>query len=119
MLRGLRIAARLGLSLTKDTETEIHKLSPSNENLDQFRLMLELNYMSYGAVEPSICLLHKFKLLEMFLPFHELLFNLIKLVSCDRPAHCNMWTLTFECGLILLRLLRLLSPTSPTSLKDC
>ncbi|KAK2656867.1 hypothetical protein Ddye_009919 [Dipteronia dyeriana] len=112
MLRALRIAARLGLSLTKDTETAIRKLSPSIGKLDQFRLMLELNYMlSYGAAKPSICLLHKFNLLEMFLPFHasyldeqtskapaqnckmlmKLLFNLDKLVSCDRPAHCSLW----------------------------
>ncbi|KAH7566183.1 hypothetical protein JRO89_XS08G0111900 [Xanthoceras sorbifolium] len=112
MLRGLRIAARLGLSLTKDTETAIHKLSSSIEKLDQFRLMLELNYMlSYGAAEASICLLHRFNLLEMFLPFHaaylneqtskapaqnckmlmKLFCNLDKLVSCDRPAHCTLW----------------------------
>ncbi|KAK2655193.1 hypothetical protein Ddye_008245 [Dipteronia dyeriana] len=66
MLRGLIIAARHGLSLTKDTETAIRKLSPSIEKLDQFRLILELNYMlSYGVAEPSICLLHKLNLLEL------------------------------------------------------
>jgi tRNA nucleotidyltransferase/poly(A) polymerase len=36
----------------------------------QDRIMLELNYMlSYGAAEPSLCLLQRFSLLELILPF--------------------------------------------------
>jgi len=37
----------------------------------QNKIMIELNYMlSYGAAEPSLHLLWKFKLLEFLLPVH-------------------------------------------------
>ncbi|KAJ8764096.1 hypothetical protein K2173_005000 [Erythroxylum novogranatense] len=111
ILRGLRLAGRLGLSISKETETAMHKLSSSVENLGKGRIMTELNYMlSYGAAVSTICLLQKFNLLEMFLPFQatylqksgkrsawtsrmllKLFFNLDKLVSCDRPCDCLLW----------------------------
>ncbi|XWS42225.1 hypothetical protein CRYUN_Cryun17cG0149800 [Craigia yunnanensis] len=76
ILRGLRIAARLGLSFSKDTESAMHDLSASIEGLDKFRLMLELNYMlSYGAAESSICLLQRFNLLDIVLPFQAAYIN--------------------------------------------
>ncbi|KAK3005925.1 hypothetical protein RJ639_017798, partial [Escallonia herrerae] len=71
ILRGLRIAARLGLSFTKETERAIHEFSPSLLSLSKSRIMMELNSMlSYGAAEPSLCLLQRFNLLEILLPFH-------------------------------------------------
>ncbi|KAK2966854.1 hypothetical protein RJ640_027813 [Escallonia rubra] len=71
ILRGLRIAARLGLSFTKETERAIHEFSPSLLTLSKSRIMMELNSMlSYGAAEPSLCLLRRFNLLEILLPFH-------------------------------------------------
>ncbi|KAK3008462.1 hypothetical protein RJ639_013291 [Escallonia herrerae] len=71
ILRGLRIAARLGLSFTKETERAIHEFSPSLLNFSKSRIMMELNSMlSYGAAEPSLCLLQRFNLLEILLPFH-------------------------------------------------
>ncbi|XP_038722137.1 uncharacterized protein LOC120014292 isoform X2 [Tripterygium wilfordii] len=124
ILRGIRIAARLGLSLSKDTATAIRNLSSSVGMLAKSRIMLELNYMlSYGAAEPSICLLRRFKLLEIFLPFHaaclnqqtsekytasslmlmKLFFNLDKLVTCDRPCDCRLWVglLAFHLALVI------------------
>ncbi|OMO83406.1 hypothetical protein COLO4_22540 [Corchorus olitorius] len=121
ILRGLRIAARLGLSFSKDTESAMQDLASSIEGLDKFRLMLEVNYMlSYGSAESSICLLHRFKLLKILLPFQaeyiknqrrsgrnvmmlmKLFFNLDKLVSCDRPADPSLWValLMFHLALV-------------------
>ncbi|XP_057981490.1 uncharacterized protein LOC131166879 isoform X2 [Malania oleifera] len=123
ILRGLRIAARLGLSFSKDTETAIHKLSLSIMSLDKSRIMMELNYMlSYGAAEPSLYLLQRFNLLELLLPFHaaylaqqssnqiasrsmmlmKLFFSLDNLVTCDRPTDCSMWVglLAFHLALV-------------------
>ncbi|KAE8685956.1 putative plant ubiquilin [Hibiscus syriacus] len=109
ILRGLRIAARLCLSFSRDIERAMHDLSASIGGLDKFRLMLEINYMlSYGAAVPSICLLQRFNLLNILLPFQaayidqqrsaknsmmlmKLFFNLDKLVSCDHPADSNLW----------------------------
>ncbi|XVF59888.1 hypothetical protein PTKIN_Ptkin07bG0312100 [Pterospermum kingtungense] len=123
ILRGLRIAARLGLSFSKDTESAMHDLSASIEGLDKFRLMLELNYMlSYGAAETSISLLHRFNLLNILLPIQaayinqqrsaknsmmlmKLFFNLDKLVSCDHPADSKLWV-----GLLMFHLALLNNP---------
>lgn len=112
ILRGIRIAARLGLSLSKETENAIRTLSSSIKGLDKSRMLLELNYMlSYGAAGPSLCLLRRFNLLEVLLPYHaahlaqqvrnqsaqspvmlmKLFFNLDKLLSCQRPSNCNLW----------------------------
>lgn len=108
ILRGLRIAARLCLSFSKDTERAMYDLSASIGGLDKFRLMLEVNYMlSYGAAVQSICLLQRFNLLNILLPFQaayisqhratknsmmlmKLFFNLDKLVSCDHPADSSL-----------------------------
>ncbi|KAK9990015.1 hypothetical protein SO802_025000 [Lithocarpus litseifolius] len=121
ILRGLRIAARLGLSLSKDTETAIHDLSSSVQSLGKSRIMMELNYMfSYGAAEPSLCLLQRFNLLEILLPFHaaylqeakqsskrpimlmKLFSHLDNLVTCDRPSDCSLWVglLAFHLALV-------------------
>ncbi|KAK8717628.1 hypothetical protein V6N13_044889 [Hibiscus sabdariffa] len=120
ILRGLRIAARLHLSFSKDIERAMHDLSDSIAGLDKFRLMLEVNYMlSYGAAVPSICLLQKFNLLNILLPFQaayinqqrsvknsmmlmKLFFNLDKLVSCDHPADSSLWVgmLMFHLALV-------------------
>ncbi|XP_052197608.1 uncharacterized protein LOC127804705 isoform X2 [Diospyros lotus] len=123
ILRGLRIAARLGLSFSKETEFAIRKLSSSIATLPQCRIMMELNYMlSYGAAEPSLCLLQRFNLLEVLLPFHaaylaqqacrkshqgsimlmKLFFNLDKLVTCDQPSDCSLWVglLAFHLALV-------------------
>ncbi|XP_022867742.1 uncharacterized protein LOC111387420 [Olea europaea var. sylvestris] len=91
--------------------------------LEISRAWLELNYMlSYGAAEPSLLLLHKFKLLEIFLPCHamylakqagkqpglrssmlmRLFFNLDQLITCDRPCDSTLWValLVFHLALI-------------------
>ncbi|RDY14224.1 pcnB, partial [Mucuna pruriens] len=101
ILRGFRIAARLGLSISRETEAAIwtyHSLVKDLDKVPQLKfyegvimailllipvvhglcrnvslnkIMIELNYMlSYGAAEPSLRLLWKFKLLEFLLPVH-------------------------------------------------
>ncbi|XP_011022149.1 PREDICTED: uncharacterized protein LOC105124023 [Populus euphratica] len=124
ILRGIRIAGRLGLSISKDTETAICKLQSSVKSLNKDRIKMELNYMlSYGAAESTILLLQRFHLLKIFLPFHaaylheqadevsaqcstmlmKLLSSLDKMVSSDRPCDCSLWVglLAFHQALVL------------------
>ncbi|KAI3462331.1 hypothetical protein Pfo_018994 [Paulownia fortunei] len=112
ILRGLRLAARLNLSFSKETEAAIYSLSSSVADLSKSRISLEMNYMlSYGAAEPSLLLLKRFKLLEILLPFHaaylceqvdnrlgqrplmlmKLFFNLDQLITCDQPCNDSLW----------------------------
>ncbi|KAI3415162.1 uncharacterized protein J3R85_015484 [Psidium guajava] len=123
ILRGVRIAARLGLALSRDIEIAIGSLSSSITCLNKDRLMLEVNSMlSYGAAEPSLCLLQRLRLLEIILPFHaayldqqnkgytaqsslmlmRLLYNLDKVVSCNQPSDCTLWIglLAFHLALV-------------------
>ncbi|KAH0719404.1 hypothetical protein KY290_016108 [Solanum tuberosum] len=123
ILRGLRLAARLKLSFSKEIEIAMHKLSPSIMILNKSRLMMEVNYMlSYGAAEPSLSLLQRYSILEMLLPFHaahlaqqsnkqlsessvmlmKLFSSLDQLVTCDRPSHDSLWValLAFHLALI-------------------
>ncbi|KAL2522047.1 Polynucleotide adenylyltransferase family protein [Forsythia ovata] len=123
ILRGLRLAARLNFSFSEETEAAIYNLSSSIAGLEKSRALLELNYMlSYGAAEPSLLLLKKFKLLEIFLPRHalylanqagkqpglrssmlmKLFFNLDQLITCDRPCDASLWValLVFHLALI-------------------
>ncbi|KAL4577765.1 hypothetical protein LXL04_013878 [Taraxacum kok-saghyz] len=111
ILRGLRIAARLGLSFSKDIETAIHKHASSLLDLSKSRIMMEMDYMlSYGAAESSLILLHKFHILEILLPFQAayisrqtsgsgqcnmmlmmMFSHMDKLFSCDQPSSCRLW----------------------------
>ncbi|XP_061346107.1 uncharacterized protein LOC133291792 [Gastrolobium bilobum] len=123
ILRGFRIAARLGLSLSKETEAAIWTYSSLVKSLDKNKIMIELNYMlSYGAAEPSLRLLWKFNLLEFLLPVHaayldeqtskedaqasnmlmKLFFHLDNVVACDRPSDCTLWIglLAFHLALV-------------------
>ncbi|KAI3947783.1 hypothetical protein MKX01_034448 [Papaver californicum] len=123
ILRGLRIAARLGLSFSKETEIAIQDHLSSVKNLNKTRLMMEMNYMfSYGVAEPSLCLLRRFKLLDIILPFHaaylvqespdqsaqsslmlmKLFSCMDKLLACDRPSGCFLWValLSFHLALV-------------------
>ncbi|XP_062102754.1 uncharacterized protein LOC133812929 [Humulus lupulus] len=123
ILRGLRLAARLGFSFSRDTATAIRNFSSSLLTLSKSRIMMEFNYMlSYGAAEPSLCLLQRFNLLSFFLPFHaayleqqastksdqnstmlmKLFFNMDKVASCDHPSDCRLWVglLAFHLALV-------------------
>ncbi|XBH96310.1 CC-adding tRNA nucleotidyltransferase-like isoform X2 [Triticum dicoccoides] len=112
ILRGLRVAARLGFQFSSETSTAIRDLSPSIIDIDKTRLAMEMKYMlSYGAAESSIRLLRKYGLLDILLPFQaaylsdqlkgkssdrglmlmNLLANLDKFFSADRPCHCSLW----------------------------
>ncbi|XP_040378190.1 poly(A) polymerase I-like isoform X2 [Oryza brachyantha] len=123
ILRGLRIAARLGFEFSSETSSAIRELSSSIRLIDKARLMMEMNYLlSYGAAESSLRLLRKYGLLNMLLPFQaayfsdqmkdksndrdlmlmKLLANLDKLLSADRPCSCCLWAalLTFHSALV-------------------
>ncbi|XP_020577317.1 uncharacterized protein LOC110022613 [Phalaenopsis equestris] len=123
ILRGMRIAARLGLKFSKETETAIQDLSSSVLTLNKERLMLEMNFMmAHGAAVSSINLLERFKLLEILLPAQatylasqsnnlsaqmpimlmELLMNADKLLRADHPCSCNLWLglLAFHLALV-------------------
>uniref|UniRef100_A0A0E0K8D0 Poly A polymerase head domain-containing protein n=1 Tax=Oryza punctata TaxID=4537 RepID=A0A0E0K8D0_ORYPU len=70
ILRGLRIAARLGFEFSSETSAAIRELSLSIIDIDKARLMMEMNYLlSYGAAESSLRLLRKYGLLDFLLPF--------------------------------------------------
>ncbi|PHT32694.1 hypothetical protein CQW23_29031 [Capsicum baccatum] len=123
ILRGLRLAARLKLSLSEEIEIAVHKLPSSIMKLEKSRLMMEVNYMlSYGAAEPSLFLLQRYNILGMLLPFHashlaqqsnkqlsessvmlmKLFSSLDQLVPCGRPSHDSLWValLAFHLALI-------------------
>ncbi|XP_034215672.1 CCA-adding enzyme-like isoform X2 [Prunus dulcis] len=69
ILRAIRIAARLGFRISKETAHSVKNLSYSILRLDKGRLLMEMNYMlAYGSAEASLRLLWKFGLLELLLP---------------------------------------------------
>ncbi|CAD5164159.1 unnamed protein product [Musa acuminata subsp. malaccensis] len=123
ILRGLRIVARLGLQFSKETAAAIRDLSSSILTLNESRLRMELNFMlAYGAAESSICLLQKFKLLDILLPIQaayladqsrkqvaqgstmlmKLFSNADKLLAADHPADSILWLalLAFHLALV-------------------
>ncbi|XP_057804771.1 uncharacterized protein LOC131020113 isoform X1 [Salvia miltiorrhiza] len=112
ILRGLRLAARLNLSFSKETEDALYSLSSSVAELSTSRIFMEVNYMlSYGAAARSLILLKRFRLLDILLPFHaaylselvhrqlgvrssilmKLFSNLDQLITCDRPCADSLW----------------------------
>ncbi|KAF8112665.1 hypothetical protein N665_0062s0018 [Sinapis alba] len=123
ILRGLRLSARLGLSLSKDIKTAIPEFISSVANLNPVRLFMEMNYMlGYGAAAPSILLLMKYKLLHVLLPFQaayleqasktsqqsslmlmKLFSNMDKLVSCKQPADSRLWIALLAFHIALVR----------------
>ncbi|KAM7274257.1 hypothetical protein ACFE04_028921 [Oxalis oulophora] len=106
ILRGIRIAARLGFRFSRETAHCIKHNSSSILRLDKQRLLMEMNYMfAYGSAEASLRLLWKFGLLDaayfvqngfrrrdkrsnMLL---SLFSNLDKLLAPDRPCHNSLW----------------------------
>ncbi|XP_061363116.1 uncharacterized protein LOC133306755 isoform X2 [Gastrolobium bilobum] len=75
ILRAVRIAARLGFNISKETAHFVKKLSSSVLRLDEGRLLMEMNYMlAYGSGEASLRLLWKFGLLDILLPFQAAYF---------------------------------------------
>ncbi|KAL5706176.1 hypothetical protein ACHQM5_024380 [Ranunculus cassubicifolius] len=123
ILRGLRIAARLGLSFSAETAAAIKDLYMSLLDLDRRRLELEMdNMFSYGAAAPSLSLLKKFEILDILLPFHaaylseqgqdqnswsssmflKLFSSMDKLLACDRPCSPSLWValLAFHMALV-------------------
>ncbi|XP_078448409.1 uncharacterized protein LOC144716985 [Wolffia australiana] len=124
ILRGIRIAARLGLTFSRETAQAIRDVSSIVSTLDKSRLMMEMNFLlAYGAAESSVLLLHKFKILEIVLPVHavymsrqmtgessqrgNMLLKLLsfadKLLSADRPCDGSLWLglLAFHLALLL------------------
>ncbi|KAF9607124.1 hypothetical protein IFM89_032240 [Coptis chinensis] len=119
ILRGVRIAARLGFRFSKETAFSIKDLSCSILRLDKGRLLMEMNYMlAYGSAEASLRLLWKVGLLEILLPIQvwspvsiaayfvsqrfrrrdersnmllSLFSSLDKLLAPNRPCHGSLW----------------------------
>ncbi|PIA27327.1 hypothetical protein AQUCO_08000004v1 [Aquilegia coerulea] len=112
ILRGVRIAARLGFRFSKETAYSVKDLSCSIMNLDKGRLLMEMNYMlAYGSAEASLRMLWKVGLLEILLPIQAAYFvsqgfrrrdkrsnmllslfsSLDKLLAPDRPCHGSLW----------------------------
>lgn len=112
ILRGLRIAARLGFRFTRETAHFVKNLSFSVLRLDKGRILMEMNYMlAYGSAEASLRLLWKYGLLEILLPFQaaylislgfrrrdkrsnmllSLFSSLDNLLAPDRPCHSSLW----------------------------
>ncbi|KAF5743660.1 Polynucleotide adenylyltransferase family protein [Tripterygium wilfordii] len=112
ILRAIRIAARLGFSLSRETAHFVKSLSRSVLRLDKARLMMEVNYMlAFGSAEASLRLLWRFGLLELLLPNQAEYFvrqgfgrrdtrsnmllavfsNLDKLLAPNRPCHSSLW----------------------------
>nr|XP_011463230.1 PREDICTED: uncharacterized protein LOC101314744 [Fragaria vesca subsp. vesca] len=112
ILRAIRIAARLGFRISKETADSIKNLSYSIVRLDKGRILMEMNYMmAYGSAEASLRLLWKFGLLELLLPIQAAYFvrhgfrrrdkrsnmllslfsNLDKLLAPDKPCHSSLW----------------------------
>ncbi|KAI3808356.1 hypothetical protein L1987_24305 [Smallanthus sonchifolius] len=99
-LRGLRIAARLGLSFSKDVEAAIHKHASSVLTLGAFRIMMEMNYMlSYGAAESSLRLLHRFHILEILLQFQAAYISR----QTTGSEQCTTMLMSWEDGLKFAR----------------
>ncbi|XP_013613558.1 PREDICTED: poly(A) polymerase I isoform X2 [Brassica oleracea var. oleracea] len=92
ILRAIRIAARLGFSLTKDVAVSVKELSTSLLRLDPSRVQMEINYMlAYGSAEASLRLLWRFGLMEILLPIQSMFRNLDRLVAPDRPCAELLW----------------------------
>ncbi|KAM6594783.1 hypothetical protein CsatA_002486 [Cannabis sativa] len=112
ILRGIRIAARLGFRISRETAHSVKNLSSSVLRLDKQRLLMEVNYMlAYGSAEASLRLLWKFGLLELLLPIQAAYFvrsgfrrrdtrsnmllslfsNMDKLLAPDKPCHSSLW----------------------------
>ncbi|KAI3958670.1 hypothetical protein MKW98_030335 [Papaver atlanticum] len=112
ILRAIRIAARLGFRLTKETAFSLKDLSCSILRLDKTRHLMEMNYMlAYGSAEASLRLLWKVGLLEILLPVQAAYFvtqgfrrrdkrlnmllslfaNLDAFLAPNRPCHQSLW----------------------------
>ncbi|KAK3018158.1 hypothetical protein RJ639_003828, partial [Escallonia herrerae] len=123
ILRGVRIAARLGFRFAKETAHSVKELSYLLSRLDRGRFLMEMNYMlAYGSAEASLRLLWKFGLLEILLPIQAAYFvsrgfrrrdersnmllslfsSLDKYLAPDRPCHCCLWVcvLAFHKALV-------------------
>ncbi|GMN56556.1 hypothetical protein TIFTF001_025667 [Ficus carica] len=112
ILRAIRIAARLGFRISRETAHSVKDLSGSVARLDKGRLLMEVNYMlAYGSAEASLRLLWRFGLLEIVLPIQAAYFvrsgfrrrdkgsnmllslfsNMDKLLAPDKPCHSGLW----------------------------
>ncbi|KAG2243206.1 hypothetical protein Bca52824_094959 [Brassica carinata] len=112
ILRAIRVAARLGFRISKETAHFIKHLSFLVQRLDKGRILMEMNYMlAYGSAEASLRLLWRFGILEIILPTQaaylarsgfkrrdkrtnmllSLFANLDKLLAPDRPCHSSLW----------------------------
>ncbi|KAG8373603.1 hypothetical protein BUALT_Bualt11G0041500 [Buddleja alternifolia] len=76
ILRGLRLAARLNLSFSKETETAIYDLSSSVADLSKAAYLSEQADNQLGLRSSMLT---------------KLLFNLDHWITCDRPCDDSLW----------------------------
>ncbi|CAH9052061.1 unnamed protein product [Cuscuta epithymum] len=112
ILRGVRIASRLGFRFSRETAHFVKEFGSSLLRLDRGRILMEMNYMlAYGSAEKSLRQLWKFGILEILLPLQAAYFvsqgfkrrdkrsnMLLSMFSCldkllapDRPCHSCLW----------------------------
>ncbi|KAL9313986.1 hypothetical protein ACSQ67_019438 [Phaseolus vulgaris] len=117
ILRAIRIAARIGFSISKEAAHHIRKLSSSVLSLDKGRLLMEMNHMlAYGSGEASLRLLWKFGLLDILFPFQAAYFAHHGFQRRDRRTNMLLVTpyLFVEFRLSLFSNLdKLLAPNRP------
>jgi tRNA nucleotidyltransferase/poly(A) polymerase len=72
ILRALRLSARLGLQIERETEEEMLRAKKRVLDVNHGRLQMELAQMfSYGAAERSYAMLQSKGVLELLLPHHH------------------------------------------------
>ncbi|CAH9080278.1 unnamed protein product [Cuscuta europaea] len=112
ILRGVRIASRLGFRFSRETAHFVKEFGSSLLRLDRGRILMEMNYMlAYGSAEKSLRQLWKFGILEILLPLQAAYFvsqgfkrrdkrsnMLLSMFSCldkllapDLPCHSCLW----------------------------
>jgi tRNA nucleotidyltransferase/poly(A) polymerase len=76
ILRAVRLAARVGLNIEKESSDSMMKMAMMTAKLPQGRLQMELAAMfTHGAALPALKLLWKYGLLDILLPHHAVMLS--------------------------------------------
>lgn len=113
MLRGLRLAARLGLRIDDDTRGEMIARRKDVTSLSHGRLQMELNaMMAHGSAAESFSLMAEYGLVELMLPHHadvdrdvirSMLSRMDAYARVDTPVDSLFWTAMLFAPLCLDR----------------
>eukprot|EP01026_Neomeris_dumetosa_P084102 TRINITY_DN981_c0_g2_i1.p1 TRINITY_DN981_c0_g2~~TRINITY_DN981_c0_g2_i1.p1 ORF type:complete len:289 (-),score=41.82 TRINITY_DN981_c0_g2_i1:161-1027(-) len=125
MLRAIRLAARVGLTIETETAKALKQLGAGVLTLPALRLTMEVNsLMAYGSAAQSLKLMWHFDILELLLPLHaeylqknqvskditdsmlssnlliSLLSEIDKSVHTSEPADPSLYMAALACPLI-------------------